>query len=117
MDGDEHSFTLDLAARGWQVPPEFIERPYLKVYLASALTGREEQKKLDDDTRAAIRDVFSRATCLPLPYCLRYEVYDPAEHTFPGTAHCCEEVYHTDFKELVDSDLALFFLNSSSSSI
>jgi len=113
MDADE-IFELDLPPRQPEPPTEFKENPCIKVYLASALTGREGQDGSDGRIRKIIREVFEKAECLTPPYHVRYIVYDPADVTRPGTRHRPEEVYHIDFKKLVESDFALFFLNSPS---
>lgn len=82
--------------------------------MASALTGRESEKKFDDEVRAAICEVFSKASVRGEGYVIRYQVYNPAEHTAPGSSHRCEEVYHIDFRALVESDFAMFYLNNGS---
>jgi len=115
MIEEENVGWIDLPERNFEMPNEFKERPYIRVYLASALTGRDqEEKDFDDKVRAAIRDVFSKATCQKVPYMVKYQVYDPEEYTAPGSHHTPEEVYHIDFTELVGSDFALFYVNAAS---
>lgn len=114
MSETEDVFQVDLPKPGSQMPEEFKDRPYIRVYLASALTGRDEEKCFDDEVRRAICEVLSKSSIRGEAYVIKYEVYNPAEHTSPGSPHCCEEVYHLDFKELVSSDLALFYVNAGS---
>jgi len=114
MDNSEMKFELDFPGRNPELPQEFSEKPYIKVYIASALTGREDDRDYDDRVRASIRDVFSKAAYQKVPYLIKYQAYDPAEHTSPGSSHQPEEVYHIDFKQLIGSDFALFYVNAAS---
>lgn len=114
MSETEYVGRIDLPGTNSMLPEEFKDRPYIRVYLASALTGREEEKGSDNEVRGAICEVLSKASVQGEAYVIRYEVYNPAEHTSPGTTHPCEEVYLIDFKELVASDFALFYLNAGS---
>ncbi len=113
MTRNDMKISLELCENS-QLPNEFRDRSYIRVYLASALTGREEDKELDDIVRSAIKEVFSSAELQKIPFLLKYQVYDPAEHTQPGSSHSAEEVYRIDFKELVDSDMAFFYVNAPS---
>lgn len=110
----EEKFVLDLPPQKFETPEEFEEQKYIKVYLASALTGRKEQEAFDNKIREAIIEVFSKVTVLKLPYLLQFKVYNPADHTSPGSTHSSEEIYHIDFQELVRSDFALFYVNAPS---
>ena len=114
MSEIEDVFQVDLPKPGSQMPEEFKDRPYIRVYLASALTGRDEEKGFDDEVRGAICEALSKSSVRCEANVIKYEVYNPAEHTSPGSRHRCEEVYHIDFKELVDSDLVLFYVNAGS---
>ena len=105
---------IDMPKPNSEMPNEFKERQYIRIYIASALTGRQEEKDIDKNVREAIREVFLKASCQVGPYVIKYKVYDPAEHTFPGSSHRSEEVYHIDYKELVGSDLAIFYINATS---
>jgi len=115
MDGNEDSFIVDLPNDNSELPDEFKDKPYITVYLASALTGRnEEEQELDDKVRQVICDALSKATIRKELCVLKYNVYNPADHTRPGTVHKAEEVYYIDFKALVESDIALFYVNAPS---
>jgi hypothetical protein len=110
----EYVGEVDVPGRGSKMPDEFKDKPHIRVYLASALTERDSAKEFDDEVRTAICDVFSKASVQSDGYVIKYDVYNPAEHTAPGSYHRCEEVFHIDFKELVRSDFAMFYLNDGS---
>ena len=114
MDSREREFELDLTGSDPELPQEFCDKQYIRVYLASALTGREVDRDFDDRVRGAIKEVLSKVTLHRVPYLFKYQVYDPAEFTSPGSTHEPKEVYYIDFKELVSSDFALFYLNAAS---
>jgi hypothetical protein len=114
MDNPENKFELDLPGSYPEIPLEFRCKPYIRVYLGRALTGREVDKDFDDKVCGAIKYVFSKVTLYIVPYIFEYEVYDPAEFTAPGSFHKPEQVYHIDFVELVRSDFALFYVNAAS---
>lgn len=77
----------------------------LAAYLAGPMTG------LHPDAEFAARQIraISRRVLAA-----RFNVYDPAEFTAPGSRHTCDDVFLTDHSRVRNSDLVFFHLLSPS---
>ncbi len=104
MLDDADSFSLDTD------PPKCgpdLNPPVLRVYLASALTNLDPHQQAEAATgRSIICDLFHRYDY----FGIRFEVYDPAEVTPPGSEHSNDEVYITDHHQTSKSDLVVFYV-------
>lgn len=77
--------------------------PTVVVYLAMPLTGiSDESTLLLRSARTEIRQVLQKSPGY------RFDVYDPAEHTAPGTSHRPAEVYSIDHGRVVRADVVFF---------
>lgn len=110
MSETEYVGPIDLPERNFEMPEEFNEDPFIRVYLASALTGREEHKKCDDKIRSVITEVLEKSRYNSL----RYKIYNPERFTGTDSPHSSEEVYRIDFEKVIEADLVVFYLNAPS---
>ena len=79
---------------------------YIRIYLASALTGVPKRLKAKiDRLRNIIHVEAQRASCA------LFKIYDPSKVTPPGSSHTDEEIFEIDCSEACNSDL-LFILNT-----
>ncbi|GFO82608.1 MAG: hypothetical protein A49_22350 [Methyloceanibacter sp.] len=77
----------------------------LVTYLATPLTNcSPEETCANEDIRNAVKRIL----------CPRFEVYDPAEHTPPGTKHDAEDVYLLDHNRTRTADLVFFHVTQPS---
>lgn len=85
----------------------------LSIYIGSALTNIETKlKKRSAKWRAIARRIFREFRFKDKQYF--FEVYDPAEHTSPGSNHTPEEVYITDHLHAMSADLVFLLVNAPS---
>jgi len=110
MSEAENIGPIDLPEENFDMPTEFKQDPFIRVYLASGLTGREIHKKLDDRIRSVITEVLEKSRYNGL----QYKVYDPERYTGTGSPHSSKEVYRIDFEKVVEADLVIFYLNAPS---
>jgi hypothetical protein len=85
-----------------------ISPPVLNVYLAGPLTNN------DKCVECACRDVREIAKRILSSYeyhGIRFNVYDPADTTPPGTNHTAEDVYDLDHERTMTADLVVFHVN------
>jgi hypothetical protein len=85
-----------------------IEPPALKVYLASPLTNNDPET--DKDCRL-VREITKRVFGNYEYLGIRFDLYDPAEVTPPGSEHTSEEVNLTDHNRTATADLVIFHVN------
>lgn len=103
MPSDADSFSLDVEVCGGQS----LDPPLLRVYLASALTNLDDADRQEAQrVRKVIRDVLHGYDY----FGIRFEVYDPAEVTAPGSNHTDDEVYITDHDRTSASDAVIFYV-------
>lgn len=80
-----------------------FRRPVLQVYLAGPLTGVDLALSAENnEARRVLAAEFSAFADV------RFDVYDPAEYTAPGTRHTPEQVYCIDHKRTSEADLVVF---------
>ena len=101
---------IDLPKENFEMPEEFKQDPYIRVYLASGLTGREDHKKGDNRIRSVITEVVEKSRYNGF----QYKVYDPERYTGIDSPHSSEEVYRIDFEKVVEADIVIFYLNAPS---
>ncbi len=80
-------------------------KPPLLVYLAGPLTNvasdlRAEGQAICDATKRIFR-AYPNA---------HFVVYDPRDHTAPGSTHSADDVYITDHRRAMDADLIVFYM-------
>jgi len=79
--------------------------PVVKAYLASPLTDvPQDRRELLKAARRSVRQVL--ASCGTH----QFQVYDPADHTPPGSDHTPSEVYATDRRHVENADVVFFFV-------
>jgi hypothetical protein len=109
VSDDISNFAVDFDSDSFN-PPEkpMLEPPVLNVYLASPLTNNDQETSNDCHlVREITKRVFSNYDYLGI----RFNVYDPAEVTPPGSEHTAEEVYLTDHNRTATADLVIFHVN------
>ena len=92
--------------------PDSVQQRAIRVYLASPMTSQP--------TRAQLQNARARAAITSALVQCKYaffQVYDPSEHTLPGTAHSAEQVYRIDLKETFSSDLIVLHVNGPSTGL
>ncbi|MCI0641331.1 MAG: hypothetical protein L0Y72_29685 [Gemmataceae bacterium] len=112
---DSDSFAIDFDSAN-RMPFNLAETPMidpsiLRVYLASPLTNSDPETSNDCRlVREMTRRILENYDYLGI----RFEVYDPAEVTPPGSEHTSEEVYLTDHNRTANADLVIFHVNGPS---
>lgn len=81
---------------------EPLRRPIHRVYLASPLTDVPKRvQRLTARAREAIKDCFIQSRYAD------YSVYDPFNHTRPGSKHSPDEIFAINFFEIATADLVV----------
>src|ERR1700733_14028875 len=88
---------------------ERVQQRPVYVYLASPLTSQSGRRQAQNRrARLAIKQELSDC---PNAF---FEVYDPADHTQPGSAHSADEVYRIDYCRTITADLLILHVNAAS---
>jgi hypothetical protein len=104
MDFDDQkrfAFTVEKEA-------PMISPPVLNVYLAGPLTNNDN--RIEDACRE-VREIAKRILSSYEYHGVRFNVYDPADTTPPGTNHTAEDVYDLDHERTITADLVVFHVN------
>jgi len=104
MDDQDYgeSFTLHIEL---DLGHFLMSYPVVKVYFASPLTDLgPEGREISKAVRSAVEEVLRSATTH------KFEIYDPADHTAPGTQHKACEVYAIDHQHVENADVVFFFI-------
>lgn len=116
-DGDE-GFSMDFdSTRHWTANAftnrgnPLLNPPIIRVYLAGPLTCVNES---DSQDCTAIRKITKWVLGSYDHRGIRFDVYDPADVTQPGSNHTAEQVYEVDYRNVVDADLVIFHVNKPS---
>jgi len=113
----EESFSMDFQPDHWLVPA-FLRKvdpvfspPMVKVYLASSLTCVPDADVKDCELVTRVcKKVFGAYDYEGI----RFHVYDPADVTKPGSIHTPEQVFETDYRNVVEADLVAFHVSTPS---
>ena len=86
-------------------PLEHLLNRRMLAYLAGPLTGVSIEHEAEC---RKIRTIAKRILSA------RFRVYDPADHTSPGTVHDAQDVFETDHTQIADADLVFCHVNAPS---
>ncbi len=106
MDFDENSKAGFVRSEKTSLDP-----PVIEVYLAGPMTNNDLELQAHCDR---VREIVKRLLHAYDYLGLRFQVYDPADVTQPGSSHTDEEVYVMDHDRTMSADLVIFHVNAPS---